>query len=150
MGHVMNIFCATSSLQHCNSADVWIEQFFRQDGAPSHIATPVMQLLNLHFGNGRIISRHLPKAWPPRSSDLNSCDFWLWGYLKDVVYGDPIANVRPIPELRNRITEHIHNITTETLRSVVEHAVLRFQLIGENDDQHIEHFLSKSKPTSFS
>ncbi|GBN73050.1 hypothetical protein AVEN_183257-1 [Araneus ventricosus] len=78
------------------------------------------------------------------------CDFWLRGYVKDVVYGGPIAN---LAELKNRITQHIHNITTETLRFVVEHSVLRFQLIGENGGQHIENFLSKSfsrKPTSFS
>ncbi|GBM96286.1 hypothetical protein AVEN_142048-1 [Araneus ventricosus] len=106
----MILFCAPSSFQHCNS-------------------TPVKQLLNLQFGNDRIISRHFPTAWPPRSPDLKSCDFWLWGYLKDVVYGVPIAN---LAELKNRIRQQISNITTETLRSVVEHAVLRFQLIGEN------------------
>ncbi|GBN43390.1 hypothetical protein AVEN_138006-1 [Araneus ventricosus] len=120
---------------------------FMQDGAPPHIATPVKQLLNLHFGNDRIISRHFLTVWPPRSPDLNPCDFWLWGYVKDVVYGLPIPN---LAELKNRITQHFHNITTETLRSVVEHAVLRLQLIGENGDQHIEHFLIKSKPTSSS
>ncbi|GBM36494.1 hypothetical protein AVEN_249684-1 [Araneus ventricosus] len=60
---------------------------FMQDGAPTHIATPVKQLLNLNFGNDRIISRHFPTAWPPRSPDLNPCVFWLRGYLKDVVYG---------------------------------------------------------------
>ncbi|GBM42445.1 hypothetical protein AVEN_139882-1 [Araneus ventricosus] len=55
-----------------------------QDGAPQHIATPVKQLLNLHFGNDRIISRHFATAWPPRSPDLNPCDFWLswlWNML---------------------------------------------------------------------
>ncbi|GBN40210.1 hypothetical protein AVEN_192945-1 [Araneus ventricosus] len=118
-----------------------------QDGAPSHISTKVKQLLNLHFGKERIISRHFPTAWPSRSHDLNHCIFWLWGYLKDVVYGGPIAN---LTELKNSITQHIHNITTETLRFVVEHADLPFQLIGENGGQHIEHFLSKSKPTSIS
>ncbi|GBL90474.1 hypothetical protein AVEN_179404-1 [Araneus ventricosus] len=110
---------------------------FMQDGAPPHIATPLKQLLNLHFGNDRIISCHFPTAWPPQSPDLNPCYFWLWSYLKDVVHGSPIAN---LAELK----------TTETLRSVVDHAVLRFQLIEENGRQHIEHFLSKSKPTSFS
>ncbi|GBM23639.1 hypothetical protein AVEN_117389-1 [Araneus ventricosus] len=60
---------------------------FMQDGAPPHIATPLKQLLNLHFRNDRIISRHFPTTWPPRSLDLNPCDFWLWGYLKHVVYG---------------------------------------------------------------
>ncbi|GBM96917.1 hypothetical protein AVEN_105156-1 [Araneus ventricosus] len=102
---------------------------------------------NLHFGNDRIISRHFPTTWPPRSPHLNPCDFWLRGYLKDVVYGGPILN---LAELKNRITQHIYNITTETLQSVLLHAVLRFQLIGENGGQHIEHFLNKSKPTSFS
>ncbi|GBN61204.1 hypothetical protein AVEN_71519-1 [Araneus ventricosus] len=105
-----------------------------QDGGLLHIATPVKQLLNLHFGNDRIISRYFPTAWPPRSPDLNPCDCWLWGYLKDIVYGGPIAN---LAELKNHTKQDIHNITTETLRSVVEHAVLRFQLIGENGGQHI-------------
>ncbi|GBM73688.1 hypothetical protein AVEN_177739-1 [Araneus ventricosus] len=117
------------------------------DGVLPHIETIVKQLLNLHFVNDRIISRHFPTAWPPRSPDLNLCDFWRWSCLKHVVYGDAIAN---LAELKNRITQQIHNMTTETLRSVVEHTVLRFQFIGENGGQHIEHFLSKSKPTSFS
>ncbi|GBM60328.1 hypothetical protein AVEN_108114-1 [Araneus ventricosus] len=118
-----------------------------QDGIPPHIATQVKQLLNLHFGNDRIINCHFPTSWPTRSTGLNPCDFWLWGYLKDVVYGAPIAN---LAELNNRFTQHIHDITTETFRSIVEHAVLRFQLIEENGGKDIEHFLSKSKPTSFS
>ncbi|GBN41243.1 hypothetical protein AVEN_52362-1 [Araneus ventricosus] len=146
MWHVMNLFC--SSFQHCNSTDVWIVQLLcKMALLRTLIATPVKQLLNLHFGNDRIISRHFPTDWPPRSPDLNPCNFWLWGYLKDVVYGGLIAN---LAELKNRIKQHIHNITTETFRSVVEHDVLRFQLIGENGGQHIEHFLSKSKTTSFS
>ncbi|GBM27181.1 hypothetical protein AVEN_9851-1 [Araneus ventricosus] len=33
-----------------------------QDGDPPQIATPVKQLLNLHFGNDRIISSHFPTA----------------------------------------------------------------------------------------
>ncbi|GBM43086.1 hypothetical protein AVEN_126172-1 [Araneus ventricosus] len=60
---------------------------FMQDGAPPYIATPVKQLLNLHFGNDRYISRHFPTDGPPRSPDFNPCDYWLWGYLKGVVHG---------------------------------------------------------------
>ncbi|GBM32291.1 hypothetical protein AVEN_78268-1 [Araneus ventricosus] len=113
-----------------------------QDGAHPNIATSVKHLLSLHFGNDRIISCHFPTACPPRSPDLNSCDFRLWGYLKDIVYESPIAN---LSELKNNITHTF----TKTLRSVVEHAVLRYQLIGENGGEHIEHFLSMSKPTSY-
>ncbi|GBL81301.1 hypothetical protein AVEN_143618-1 [Araneus ventricosus] len=123
-----------SALQQRGCVDSTI---FMQDGAPPHIVTPVKQLLNLHFGSGRIINRHFPAALSPRSPDLNPCDFWLRVYLKDVVYGGPIAN---LAELKHRITQRIHNITTETLRCVGEHAVLRFQLIGENGGQHIKHF----------
>ncbi|GBM05026.1 hypothetical protein AVEN_60222-1 [Araneus ventricosus] len=42
---------------------------FMQDGTPPHNATPVKQLLNLHFGNDRIISRHFPTAWLSQSPD---------------------------------------------------------------------------------
>ncbi|GBN70459.1 hypothetical protein AVEN_164132-1 [Araneus ventricosus] len=60
---------------------------FIQDGARPRIITSVKKLLYPHFGNNRIISRLFRKAWSPRSSNLNPRDFWLWGYLKDAVYG---------------------------------------------------------------
>ncbi|GBO00449.1 hypothetical protein AVEN_185088-1 [Araneus ventricosus] len=80
--------------------------------------------------------------WPSRSPDLNPYDSWLWGYLKDVVFSTPIAH---LAELKARITQHILNVTPETLRSVVEHAVSRFQLVAENGGQHIEHVLNQSR-----
>ncbi|GFV60007.1 uncharacterized protein TNCV_1401151 [Trichonephila clavipes] len=57
---------------------------FMQDGALPHIANPVKQLLKGHFGNARVISHHFLTVSPPRSPDLNPCDFWLWGYLKEL------------------------------------------------------------------
>lgn len=36
---------------------------FMQDDTPPHIENPVNQLLNIHFGNDRIMSRHFPTAW---------------------------------------------------------------------------------------
>lgn len=117
---------------------------FMQDGAPPHIANRVKRLLRRHFGNARIISRHFPTAWPARSPDLNPCDFWLWGYLKDIVFSTPIANVA---DLKTRIAQHILNVTPDTLRSVVEHAVSRFNLVAHNGGQHIEHVLHQSRQT---
>ncbi|GBM33128.1 hypothetical protein AVEN_146281-1, partial [Araneus ventricosus] len=95
----LNLFPALQQRGCVNST------IFMQDGAPPLIATPVKQLLNLHFVNNRIICRHFPTAWPQRSLDLNPCDFWLWSYLKDVVYGGPIIN---LAELKNRIPQHIY------------------------------------------
>jgi hypothetical protein len=34
----------------------------------------------------RWIGRGGPTAWPARSPDLNSCDYYLWGYMKAKVY----------------------------------------------------------------
>ncbi|GBL86791.1 hypothetical protein AVEN_96029-1 [Araneus ventricosus] len=85
---------------------------------------------------------YLGYSWPSRSSDLNPCDFWLWGYLKDVVLSTPIAHSA---ELKARIAQHILNVTPETLLSVVEHAVSRLQLVAENGGQHIEHILHQSR-----
>ncbi|XP_023726582.1 uncharacterized protein LOC111874931 isoform X2 [Cryptotermes secundus] len=60
------------------------------------------------FGN-HVISRNGDIAWPSRSPDLSVCDFYLWGYLKSVVY-----NTRPttLAELRRRITEEIAAINS--------------------------------------
>lgn len=52
---------------------------FMQDGAPPHIYSPVRSFLSVTFGNTKIISRMFPQQWPPRSPDLNPCDYWFWG-----------------------------------------------------------------------
>jgi hypothetical protein len=56
--------------------------WFRQDSATSHTARMSMQALSNVFG-GRIISSGI---WPARSLDLNPCNFFFWGCLKDKVY----------------------------------------------------------------
>ena len=99
-----------------------------------------MQLLKRHFRSNRLISRYCPAACLPESPELNPCDFWLWGYPKNVVYSGPIAN---LAELKTRITQHISNVTPETLRFVVEH-VYRFQLVADNGGKHIEPVFRKS------
>ena len=78
-----------------------------QDGASAHIARCVKQLLRSHFGNERIISRQFPTAWPPRSPNLNPCDFWLLGYLKSMVHRDLITS---LSDLKENIERYVHNI----------------------------------------
>ncbi|GBM10999.1 hypothetical protein AVEN_1334-1 [Araneus ventricosus] len=56
-------------------------RIFLQGGTPPHVANPVKRVLSLHFRNDRIPSCHFPTNCPPRSPDLNPCDFWLWGFL---------------------------------------------------------------------
>ena len=58
---------------------------FQHDGAPAHYERNVRNWLDHKFKN-LWIGRRGPTEWPPRSPDLTPCDFFLWGYLKDLVY----------------------------------------------------------------
>jgi hypothetical protein len=59
------------------------ELHFVHDGAPAQFSL-ARWYLNRKFP-GRKIGRGGPIAWPPRSSDLNPLDFYLWEYLKSLV-----------------------------------------------------------------
>nr|XP_005998403.1 PREDICTED: uncharacterized protein LOC102358965 [Latimeria chalumnae]XP_005998404.1 PREDICTED: uncharacterized protein LOC102358965 [Latimeria chalumnae] len=88
--------------------------FFQQDGAPCHYASNVRQLLNAVFPD-KWIGRHGPIAWPPRLLDLSPLDYFLWGYVKTVVYS---SKLQSLDELRARITNAIHKITQQQLENV--------------------------------
>ncbi|GFU93412.1 uncharacterized protein TNCV_2727991 [Trichonephila clavipes] len=61
--------------------------WFQQDGAACHTARATIDLLKDTFGD-RLISRFGPVNWPPRSCDLTPLDYFLWGYVKSLVYAD--------------------------------------------------------------
>ncbi|GFU91033.1 DUF4817 domain-containing protein [Trichonephila clavipes] len=69
-----------------NNHDVQ-ELWFQQDGATCHTARATIDLLKDTFGD-RLISRFGPANWPPRSCDLTPLDYFLWGYVKSLVYVD--------------------------------------------------------------
>ncbi|GFW31797.1 uncharacterized protein TNCV_5039671 [Trichonephila clavipes] len=50
-------------------------------------ARATIDLLKDTFGD-RPISRFGPVNWPPRSCDLTPLDYFLWGYVKSLVYVD--------------------------------------------------------------
>ena len=93
------------------------EQFhatwFQQDGAPGHTSLPARDILREAFGT-RTIGKFLTHHWPARSPDLNVCDFFLWSYLKDIVFAGP----RPtnIEELKARITTGFNTIIAERMQ----------------------------------
>ncbi|GFT81345.1 uncharacterized protein TNCV_3672411 [Trichonephila clavipes] len=59
----------------------------KQDGSTCHTACATIDLLRDTFGD-RLISRFGPVNWPPRSCDLTPLDYFLWGYVKSLVYAD--------------------------------------------------------------
>ena len=73
--------------------------------------------------NGRVISRTFQNLWPPYSPDLSPCDFFLWGYLKSVVYKDPVPAT--LEDLKKNIRREVRWIKPETLRKVYENVLVR-------------------------
>ena len=105
--------------------------YFQQDGARPHTANSVQNWLRSKFGE-RFMTKEL---WPPRSPDLNPCDFYLWGYLKSVVY-NPLS--RTLDDLKANIEREIKNIRRETLKKIFLNFEKRCKLIIEAEGGHIE------------
>ena len=88
--------------------------YFQQDGAPSPFGIHVRQWFVQQF-SGSWIGRRVPVKWPPRSSDLCLLDFYLWGYLKAIVYLVKIGNIN---QLKQCITNSITGINPHVLECV--------------------------------
>ncbi|GFW13952.1 uncharacterized protein TNCV_4700871 [Trichonephila clavipes] len=69
---------------------------------------------------------------------LHSPKIKCGSHLKQLVSCD---QPRTLPDLKDSISQHVFNISQNTLWSTVEHAILRFQVIAENDGHHVEHLL---------
>lgn len=80
--------------------------WFMHDGAPAHFSRVARESLNATY-HDRWIGRGGPHAWPARSPDLNPIDYFLWGYLKSLVYKTPVENE---DDLRNRIVNGCNSI----------------------------------------
>lgn len=107
--------------------------WYQQDGATPHTANLTKNLLMQHF-NERVISYGCDFSWPPRSPDINGCDFWLWGYLKANVYHPtPVSLV----QLKERICRAIENIPQEMLQAVVDSARERFSVCLSENGGHL-------------
>ena len=53
---------------------------------------------------GHFISRFGDVPWPPRSTDLSMCNFFLWGYLKSRVYAHKPRTLNNLKETIRRET----------------------------------------------
>ena len=73
----------------------------------------------------------------PRSPDAPSCDFFLWGYVKDQVYVPLLP--ASIPELKVRIITAIETITADMLQTVWNELCYRVDVCRITKGAHIEH-----------
>ena len=109
----------------------FIKYYFQQDGAPAHTSNIVQEWCTSKFGK-----KFLAKEdWPPRSPDLNPCDFFLWGYLKSKVYNPLPKNLDYLKLNKER---EIKNISAETLKSVFSNLTKRCKMLISVNGGHFE------------
>ena len=108
--------------------------YFQQDGASPHTANKVQKYLKSKFKD-KFIDKN---RWPPRSPDLNPCDFYLWGYLKARVY-NPLPNT--IDDLKFNIEREIKKINKDVLKNVFLNFVKRCDLVIEAKGSHIDNLI---------
>ena len=105
---------------------------FQQDGAPPHWRLRVRQFLNETFSD-RWIGRDGPISWPSRSPDITPLDFFLWLYVKDIVYR---TKVRDITDLKQRISDAIATIDEDMLERTWQE--YRLDVLRITNGVHIE------------
>ncbi|GFV11270.1 putative transposase [Trichonephila clavipes] len=85
----------------------------------------IIDLLKDTFGD-RLISRFGPVNWPPRSCDLPPLDYFLWGYVKSLVYTD---KPQTLGHLKDNIRRVIADIRPQMLEKVIENRTSRLYYI---------------------
>jgi len=105
-----------------------------QDGAPPHFICFVTDVLNEIFPDAWI-GRGGPIPWPPRSPDISPLDFFLWGYIKNIVY---IEKIRNIQHLQDRITSAIETVTRDMIQKTWQEIEFRLDVSRATNSAHIE------------
>ena len=101
------------------------------------ITTPNFTSNRVHnmFAKERAITKEL---WLPSSPDLSSCNFYLWGTLKQKVYANNPYNLY---QLKENITNAIRRITREELQAVSANVVKCAQKCIDVNGEHFQHLL---------
>ena len=93
---------------------------------------------------------HVLMPCPPRSSDLTPCDFFLWGFVKGLMYVPLLP--KDVDELTARMTEAVATIDNAMLERVWQELDYRLDVCRVTNGAHIEHlwtFHKKIEITSF-
>lgn len=122
-------------IEELDLGDMW----FQQDGATAHTASESIDLLRGPFGE-QIISRFGPVNWPPRSCDLTPLDFFLWGYVKSLVYIDKPTT---LDALENNIRRVITEIPADMLERVAQNWTFRMDHLKRSRGQHLHEIIFK-------
>jgi hypothetical protein len=71
------------------------------------------------------IGRGGPINWPARSPDLTPLDYFLWGYMKNYVYREPVNSLE---QLDDRLHEALATITPQMIQGAQASLIRRARL----------------------
>ena len=109
----------------------------QHDGAPPHYALCSRQVINEIFDE-KWIGRGGPVAWPPRSPDLTSPNYFLWGFDKERVM--VVAPTTP-DDMKERIRRAWTEITPQVLSELRWSFHKRINKCLQVEGHHFEHLL---------
>ncbi|GFU42976.1 putative DD41D transposase [Trichonephila clavipes] len=117
-----------------NNHDVQ-ELWFQQDGATCHTTRATIDLLKDTLSD-RLISRFGPVNWPPRSCDLTPLDYFLWGYVKSLVYADK-------PQTLHHLEDNIHRVIADIRPQMLEKVIENWNYIRPIRGSHMAEIIFK-------
>ncbi|GFW76224.1 putative DD41D transposase [Trichonephila clavipes] len=105
----------------------------------SHTARATIDLLKDTLGD-RLISNFGPVNWPPRSCDLTPLDYFLWGYVKSLVYAE---KPQTPDHLEDNIRRVIADIPPQILEKIIENCTSRLDYIRVSCDSPMPEIIFK-------
>jgi hypothetical protein len=84
---------------------------------------------------GRWISRGGPITWPLRSPDLTPLDFFLWSYVKNIVYQFKISDFQ---HLEDCIKNAMATVTPNVLQAMWNEVEYRLDICRATKGAHTE------------
>ncbi|GFX73509.1 transposable element Tc3 transposase [Trichonephila clavipes] len=88
-----------------------------------------------------------PVNWPPRSCDLTPLDYFLWGYVKSLVYAD---KPQTLDHLEDNISRVIADIRPQKMENVIENWTSKLDYIRASRGSHNQKSYLEHNATSLS
>jgi hypothetical protein len=91
------------------------------------------------------ISNHFPdnfacgQKWPLNSPDLNACDHFLWGFLKEKIF---LKKPQTIMELRGLNIQTCNEITEDMCHQAINNITVRVK-VARHNGSHTEHLIHR-------
>jgi hypothetical protein len=118
--------------------------WFMQDGATQHTRNVLLNLNTVFspYVMSDCCSDHhsCSNFWPHVSPDLNPCDFFLWGFLKEKVFPRKPSNDY---EMRGMLVKLCREIEEDMCCRFVMSMCLELQAVTLRNGGHIEHILTQ-------